>query len=390
MRLIKKIKEIFNKRKKSERLLLDSPENLYKDLISNDKIENIISNMPNELSEIEKAYYIYIELAKLLNEDAHFVLGNIDWKREHYNDKIDSNYSGICKSISELYVNILKDERVGIDANLVKAYPEHPFSHVDTVLKIGNKRYLVNLISDLGNAKTSKRLNSFCFDVHRGAIQEDYISRLEEKYGKIDCLERKEVEQLDKKLGYSYFSPSTQKEIDRGIYTNDIINMLKEELKNPETFREHILHNKDVPEEEVLKYKLDYLFQNVNKYTHYNSDKIDYLENIRYLLYIARKMISPNEDPIRRIESYIATQNEDYSNIISILKVNTLNKSDVNNKSFYYLYAKDLKTYIEKSPEEMREYLENLDKKSLKIIGSYDKEEEEKYKDKDLKDELQL
>ncbi len=390
MGLIKRLKGLFSRRKKDNKLLLDSPQNLYSDLINDEKIETIISNMPKDLFEIEKAYYIYIEFAKLLNEDPHFVLGNLDWKKEHYNDKIDSNYFGICKSISELYVNTLKDERIGIDADLVKAYPEHPFSHVDTVLKIGNKKYMVNLISDLGNAKTSKRLNSFCFDIHRGVIQGDYIQRLEEQYGKIDFLEREEIEQLDKKLGYSYFSPSVQKSSDRGIYTNDVINMVEKELRDPKKFKEHILHNKDVPDEEILKYKLDYLFQNVNKYTHYNSNKMEYLENIRYLLYIARKMILPNEDPNRRIESYTATQNEDYSNIISILKVNTIDKLNANNKSFYYLYAKDMKTYIEKSPEEMREFLESLDKNSLKIIGSFDREDEENYKSKNLKEELQL
>ena len=51
---------------------------------------------------------------------------NLDYtlRNEKYNDVIDDKYYGICKSISELYVSILKDKRIGISAELVKKYPD--------------------------------------------------------------------------------------------------------------------------------------------------------------------------------------------------------------------------------------------------------------------------
>ena len=52
-----------------------------------------------------------------MKETNHFII--------YYNDKIDSEYYGICKSISELYVSILRDKRIGISADLVKKYPEY-------------------------------------------------------------------------------------------------------------------------------------------------------------------------------------------------------------------------------------------------------------------------
>ena len=157
---------------------------------------------------------------------------------------------------------------------------------------------------------------------------------------------------------------------------------------NPKTFKEFILNNKEVPKEEVLKYKLDYIFKNINKFTHYN-DKLDYLENIKYLLYVAKKIITRDENPMERIQSYIVTQNNDFENLISILKINTFDKTHPNNKSFYYLYSKELQTFIEKTPEEMIDFINTLDKSSLKIIGTYDMSDDS-LKDKDLNEELEL
>ena len=366
-------------------LLLDTPKNLYSDLIESEKIDRIISNMPKNLSDIEKAYYIYIELGKILKENAKFVLGDINIKKNHYNDKIDLDYSGICKSISQLYANVLGNKHIGIKATSVIAQPGSSFSHVDTILTIDGKNYICNLISDLSNIKTSKRINSFCYDMNHNVIQEDYLKRLENHFGKIDFLSRDYLENLDRKLEYSYCDKSNSK---RSLYTNDIVNMLQSELNDPKTFKEFILNNKEVPKEEVLKYKLDYIFKNINKFTHYN-DKLDYLENIKYLLYVAKKIITRDENPMERIQSYIVTQNNDFENLISILKINTFDKTHPNNKSFYYLYSKELQTFIEKTPEEMIDFINTLDKSSLKIIGTYDMSDDS-LKDKDLNEELEL
>ena len=91
--------------------------------------------MPKNLSKIEKAYYVYLELGKILSENPEFVFNNREEKERSYNDVIDSKYYGICKSISELYVSILKDKRIGISADLVKEYPENTLTHIDAILK---------------------------------------------------------------------------------------------------------------------------------------------------------------------------------------------------------------------------------------------------------------
>lgn len=379
MKIVEYLKNFISKikNKKQNQLLLDSPKDLYTNLINSSEIDNIINNMPQNLSQIEKAYYIYLELGKIVSESPQFVFTDREGKEKHYNDKIDDKFYGICKSISELYVSILRDKRIGISADLVKKYPESPITHVDTILKIDGKIYIANLISDLSRIKTSNRVNSFGYDLRRpinnSRAKEDnesYLKRLERYYGKIDSLTREDIEQLDKKLGYSFFIPGISKEDERGLYTEDTIELLKKEINNPESFKKYVLHNEKVPEEEVLKYKLDYIFENINKLTDYNSN-MNYLENIRYYLYVARKILSPEESS--RIQAYVATTGNDISKMISILKVKPLKKVDDKKDNIYYLYSPKDKKYICKTPEEMKQFIDSIDKDSLKIVGTFDR-----------------
>ena len=360
------------KSKKQNQLLLDVPENTYTSLINSSQIDSIINNMPQNLSEIEKAYYIYLELGKIVSENPNFVFTDLKGREKLYDNAIDSNYYGICKSISELYVSILRDKRIGISADLVKKQPNSSISHIDVVLKINGNNYIVNLISDLSRIKTSRRVNSFCFDLNRSQnhpiIDEEnelYLIRLENYYGKIDSLTREDIEQLDKKLGYSFFIPQLSNENERGFYTEDAIELLRKDMNNPDSFKKYVLHNKDVPQKEILKYKLDYIFENINKLTDYNSN-MNYLENIRYYVYVAQKMLSPKEG--RRLQAYVAKVGDDVSNIISIIKVKSDNKNNL-----YYVYSDKDNKYLYKTPEEMKNFIDNIDRDSLNIIGTFDR-----------------
>lgn len=200
------------------------------------------------------------------------------------------------------------------------------------------------------------------------------------KYGKIDSLSREEVEKLDKKMGYSFFIPKSPDRDKRGIYTEDTIQRLKEELDNSELFKKYVLHNKDVPKKEYLKYKLDFIFENISSFTDYNENP-RYLENIRYYSYLAEKLLSKEEN--KRIYAYAAMLNNDFSNIISIIKVKGMDTDDPK-ENFYYVYSNSDKKYVRKSPKDVKEYINSFDKDSIKIIGTFDK-----YSPRDIK-ELEL
>lgn len=371
------IRKIINRiTKKRDILMLDEAK--YKDLVASDKIESIISNMPSDLSNLEKAYYVYTELGKVVSENPEFVFTDRAGKEAHYNDQMDTEFYGICKSISELYVSVLKDKRIGIEAELVKKSPESPITHVDTVLKVDGKYYIANLISDLSKIKSSRRIDSFGAGLERfdrnPKMKEDYaefVKKLEKRFGKFATLTREQREEMDAKLGYSYLPLVSKDESNelsnRGLYTEDVIELLRKDMQNPESFKKYVLHDKDVPKEEHLKYKLKYIFDNINKYTDYTAD-MNYLENIRYYIYVAKKLLPSDE--LNRINTYVATIDDDKRNVVSIFKVSPNEKDGLND---YFMYSKEDKKYNEVSQMEMNDFLNSLSGRNVKIIGEFDR-----------------
>lgn len=360
-------------KKRVKKKQLNNCKRTYKDLIKEPEIDRIINNMPSNLSQIEKAYYIYLELGKLIIEDTEFVFGDWKTKNETYYHNIDKEFIGICKSISELYVAILADDRIGIEAETVKQHPDHEISHVDAVLNINGRKYLANLIIDLSNIKYFRRTNGFGMDLYSEVdhplIQmenEMYLIQLQEKYGEIDYLDRMELQEMDKKFNYSLFMPGFSKEDSRGIYTDDTIEIVKHELNNSEKFKEYVLKGKDVPKEEHFKYKLDFIFENKNRFAESNGDK-GYLENIRYYNKLFRKFLT--DDEYSRLQTYAAVVNGDLKNILSIIKV----KPENGKNNLYYFYNQEEDIYEEKTPAEMNAIIDELDKNSLKIIGCLDR-----------------
>lgn len=371
------IRKIINRiTKKRDILMLDEAK--YKDLVASDKIESIISNMPSDLSNLEKAYYVYTELGKVVSENPEFVFTDRAGKETHYNDQMDTEFYGICKSISELYVSVLKDKRIGIEAELVKKSPQSPITHIDTVLKVDGKYYIANLISDLSKIKSSRRIDSFGAGLERfdrnPKMKEDYeefVKKLEKRFGKFATLTREQREEMDAKLGYSYLPQVSKDESNelsnRGLYTEDVIELLRKDMQNPESFKKYVLHDKDVPKEEHLKYKLKYIFDNINKYTDYTAD-MNYLENIRYYIYVAKKLL--HSDELNRINTYVATIDDDKRNVVSIFKVSPNEKDGLND---YFMYSKEDKKYNEVSQMEMNDFLNSLSGRNVKIIGEFDR-----------------
>ena len=67
--LLRKLRDRIKIKFQKKQKLLESPKNKEDNILNNPEIENIINNMPKGLSKIEKAYYIYLKLGKILNEN---------------------------------------------------------------------------------------------------------------------------------------------------------------------------------------------------------------------------------------------------------------------------------------------------------------------------------
>lgn len=82
MKLVDLLKQLKNKIKAKfgKQQLLEAPKKSEDDILNNPKVKEIIAKMPSNLSQIEQAYYIYLNLGKLFNENAKFIFSNREYK----------------------------------------------------------------------------------------------------------------------------------------------------------------------------------------------------------------------------------------------------------------------------------------------------------------------
>ena len=64
MKLVDLFKQLKNKIKAKfgKQQLLEAPKEAEEDILNNPKVKEIITKMPSSLSQIEQAYYIYLNL----------------------------------------------------------------------------------------------------------------------------------------------------------------------------------------------------------------------------------------------------------------------------------------------------------------------------------------
>ena len=152
--------------------------------------------------------------------------------------------------------------------------------------------------------------------------------------------------------------------------TEDVFERIKQELADPEKFKKYVLKGReDVREEDIFKYKLEFLLENMDKFSTYNSNA-RYLENIRYYFYTLKKFFS--EEEAKRINMYACVNNGDFSKIHSIVKLRPSEKSQGENT--YFAYNNTDRKYKEISREELKRFVDRA--KGLEIIGEIDNKEQ--------------
>lgn len=359
-------------------LLLSDKSEDYTELIQNEKIQKIIKNMPKNIDDYEKAYYIYLELGKIITKKTGLFLST-DFEKIATSEEIMQNdFQGVCKTAAELYCSILAMPEINIKADVVRFKPNDAISHVETVLHINNNIYFADLIADLENIKVGKKTKCFCYNMVDRIKRTKRIDlmqpkkEIEERYNKkLSNISEEKLKEMDKKFNYSYVSKSDNKQV---IYTDDVYEMVYDELKDPKTYKESIYKGQDVKEKDKLKYKMDFVFENINTYSKNNGE-----QGLLEVLYIHRRMMSKllKKEEIKTITDnmHICTINGDRDNLTAILKVNDA----------YYLYSPEKRTFVEKEKEEVKEYIEKNKLTRLSQYLTHNKANKEQ-----LEDELEI
>ena len=175
----------------------------------NNLTENVLRRMPANLTQIEQARYIYLQLGKLFTFDEKYWLGNSKTRRMIYRSarKIQTpkdlkSNKVICVSLTNTYNSLL--QRIGIEAEAVHAEDD---LHVYSIFKIDGVEYEADLQRDMKFIQAHRKTRLF-------GREPDYSTR--------KLISDEQMQEMDEKFGYTY-------EGDENLYI--LINRLKEKLK---------------------------------------------------------------------------------------------------------------------------------------------------------------
>ena len=164
-----------------------------------DLIDMIINNMPDGLTQLEKARYIYIELGKQRRFDTRYYYGNTSTRRRIYREaqlarsnprKLRNKRTIICVTLSEIYRSAL--EQVGIECEVVQNGTVGD-KHVIPVVTLndeirGSMRIRADLQQDLEAIQTGM-----------STVEFGTINKYERNY---DVINELELKRIDQKIGY--------------------------------------------------------------------------------------------------------------------------------------------------------------------------------------------
>lgn len=179
-----------------------------------------------ELSEVEKAFFLYVRLGNLYAENLEWEEADLDGKIKIYNtpveelDKINKKrILGKCIHASNDFVTLLKS--IGI--NYVKLTPQTPMSpitHVDVIFMTSDgEKYLCNIIGDFMRINFGFIPRCFGIDVNRIPDYYRDYKKIIKKENVVPITEEKIKSMYDLMV-----NPL------KGLYTNDVLIKLKEEL----------------------------------------------------------------------------------------------------------------------------------------------------------------
>ena len=234
------------------------------------KFIELLKDIPEGLNDLEKARWLYIKLGKTITYDMNVFYLRDERLKDVYNQKVDINsYESthlICKAISEIYIDLLKE--LSIKAELVEVSHEYQFNHVGARVDLENGlNIFADLTLDLYRIQTGMRTLNFAYT----SPGDDY-----------DILSRKELREIDNKLGYTF----------KGVYLDDFMDFISEELKNKERVERYLLGGEDISKfdvSEIISRKINFLLK------HVLPSNLGYVESRNLLLDVLGRCLTNEE-----------------------------------------------------------------------------------------------
>ena len=313
-------------------------------------IEKIIKNMPENLSNLEKTKYLYMEIGKVLSYNIEFkYCQDYRFQKDIYGEEISiediekGDYQNkiiiVCSQAGKIIQEALK--KVNIKSQLF-GYEPGECSHIDVIANIDGKNYCLDIALDLANIQKGFQTTGFALK-----------SKLYDGT-KCDTLTKEKIKQIDEKLGYCK----------NGMYMDDVINMIKQEINDSENIQEFMrkenpeLNNVKITKEMILKYKIDFIYKYIkNNIEEENKMSIyevkSYYRNIFRAILTAEEMLKNNSYDFYYYEN-------------GKIKNSSISEYDIKDELIYYIYDDKKRGYEKISNEDLKKISNNINFYELK------------------------
>lgn len=292
-----------------------------------DLVDSIIQSIPNNLTQLEKARYIYIELGKQRRFDTRYYYGNTSTRKRIYEKAqasrlkpniIRNKKTIICVTLSEVYKNALK--QIGIDCEIV---PNGIFGdkHVIPIVtlndeKRGKLRIRADLQQDLEAIQTGM-----------STVEFGTVNRYEKDY---DVINEYDLRKIDQKIGYikDYYRDADIETARKAVIEMNANESLKYIFQSP-TLCANTNFNGQVERRKYYRFLLDTIIP------HYTDKKV-------YIFSCYRE----KKNEIEKAEEGLKAEKRDYT-----LCAYSYEKNDVN----VYLYSTKEESFLPISLEKLDE-----------------------------------
>ena len=285
-----------------------------KQRIFNNAVERIIANMPSNLTDIEKARYIYISLGRLFCFDEQYLFGKARTEAHIYKRAVSSSPSfsdlqdgrkrkAVCINMSRMYCAVLRE--VGIKAR--SSRDDFEDKHEDSFFEIDGKTFKADLTNDIK------------------FIQLNLPTRYFANTGS-NSLSSKELQDIDNHIGYSYSG-------------EQLINTTIEELSS------------ELEHENMLGNKVSRMLEAISNIP--GVQNLELVERDSFYEFMFKRLLSKNDKP-RFHKNVLYTQDGDTRKNFHILyTTHDFDKYTKKNVFRRFLFSNAQKKFVEIPDEEL-------------------------------------
>ena len=256
----------------------------------NFNINEIISQIPEDMSDIEKIRDIYLKCGELFTYNRDYIYSDLlgvsgDLYEEQFNWLIVQNrkngrIKATCNQIATGCTDAINRLRIEgkTKGNVIArniGYVEGEEAHVATLVSIDDKNYFLDLYKDL--YKIQRGLETKYFAPSKTILDKEKNSHefIKEQLEGIECetISEEELKRIDQKCGYCR----------NGVYMDDALEMLRKEMQDEENIKQYVKDfDKSNRDEAIFKWKIDFICKYLMNNQGENS--LDINEMTKYFL----------------------------------------------------------------------------------------------------------